>query len=155
MDQMPSQYGQFSAHFHHAERLQLHLPHLHRLRLYRSAPGNRRLGRNHPKSVFPEPVPDSAVPVLWPAARSNQSAVVGGRRICTALQAVRGRQLPVAEKRGRGSQPDTAAVPLAYGGAEYRPAQSTSSSDRHPNHLSVLRRKSSDSSGLFLTFVVE
>ena len=99
----------------HAERLHRHRPGVHRLRLHRPSPWDRRSGC--PGSAA-RPIQQLPVSVLWQAPGSDQGTVLGGQRFRAALQASGIRQLPVAAKGKRGKKPDAAAIPLAHGGLE-------------------------------------
>ena len=89
------------------------------LRIYGFAAGERRAGGAGADAVPAGSIPKRAVSVLWAAEGSDQRAVLGGRRLCAAVQAAGEREFPVAEERRGGAAAHGAAVPVADGGVEH------------------------------------
>ena len=101
----------------------MYLPSISGVRVYRSAAGNRRTGRNCAAAVSPGPISECAVSILWAAKRQDQGTVLGRGRFFAGVQAAGGREFSVATEWNRGKADHGAAIPVAHGGAERGAAQ--------------------------------
>lgn len=69
------------------------------------------------------PLHRHSVSVLWQTNRQNQGTLLGRRRLFTALQTPRKRQVPVVLQRERSTQHYAVAVPLVNGRFKYSVAE--------------------------------
>ena len=94
------------------------------MRIHGSAPRDRRPGADRAAAVFFGSVFKQPVSVLRKEARPDQSAAVGRRRLCAAVQAHgERRRVSVASHSGRDAVSQPAGVPLADRGIVHRPAE--------------------------------
>ena len=74
---------------------------------------------------------------MWTEAGPAESAVLGGGRLCAAVQAAGKRQPSIAEDEERGPSSDITTVPMADGRTEYRVAESAQAGVRAEHDIIV------------------